>query len=167
MKKGRTVTVNEMDRLIGDLESQLSDAKKRRKEAVKAEREMAKEWKPECLTAIGEVVCDAAGCKWNELDIASLAEVLAGSEMPLDQCVSEGRGAAEAKEGLDAFKRSRRKVKRAVSVEAEDDGADEESGAESVGVEQVNDAGVGFGEDAGFDDAAAASSVAEEPRFTW
>lgn len=162
MKKGRTVTVNEMDRLIDDLESQLSDAKKRRKEAVKAEREMAKEWKPECLTAIGEVVCEAAGCKWNELDIASLAEVLAGSEMQLDQCVSEGRGATEAKEGLDAFKRARRKVKRAAGG-----GTDEDTGVEGSDAEQTDDAGVGFGEDTGFDGAVAASPVAEEPRFTW
>lgn len=167
MKKGRTVTVNEMDRLIGDLESQLSDAKKRRKEAVKAEREMAKEWKPECLTAVGEVVCEAAGCKWNELDIASLAEVLAGSEMQLDQCVSEGRGAAEAKEGLDAFKRARRKVKRAASDAMENGSTDEESGAESVGVEQMDDAGDGFAEAVGFDGAVVAPSTAEEPRFTW
>lgn len=162
MKKGRTVTVNEMDQLIDDLESQLSDAKKRRKEAVKAEREMAKEWKPECLTAIGEVVCEAAGCKWNELDIASLAEVLAGSEMQLDQCVSEGRGAAEAKEALDAFKRSRRKVKRTAGG-----GTDEDTGVEGSDAEQTDDAGVGFGEDTGFDGAVAASPVAEEPRFTW
>lgn len=162
MKKGRTVTVNEMDRLIDDLESQLSDAKKRRKEAVKAEREMAKEWKPECLTAIGEVVCEAAGCKWNELDIASLAEVLAGGEMPLDQCVSDGRGATEAKEGLDAFKRARRKVKRTAGG-----GTDEDAGVEGSDAEQTDDAGVGFGEDTGFDDAVATSSIAEEPRFTW
>lgn len=131
-------TVSEIDTKLDELKRQAAALKEQRRIAAAKEREQARKWKTATLTAIGESVLKASGADWTSIDIEGLQGWLAGSADDIRQlAVTEPRTPAEAKEALDAFRKSMRtkraKVTPTQETESEVVDAEENRGADEQG----------------------------------
>lgn len=100
-------TVSEIDGKLYELKRQTAALKEQRKIAAAKEREQARKWKAATLAAIGEIVLKTLGADWTAIDLNELQPWLTwngGSACP--KVVTDPRTPMEAKEALDAFKRS-------------------------------------------------------------
>lgn len=100
-------TVSEIDGKLDELKRQAAALKEQRKIAAAKEREQARKWKAATLAAIGETVLKTLGADWTNIDLNELQPWLTwsgGSACP--KVVTDPRTPMEAKEALDAFKRS-------------------------------------------------------------
>ena len=94
-------TVSEIDGKLDELKRQAAALKEQRKIAAAKEREQARKWKAATLAAIGETVLKTLGADWTDIDLEGLQGWLADNAEDTDP-----RTPVEAKEALDAFKRS-------------------------------------------------------------
>lgn len=100
-------TVSEIDGKLDELKRQAAALKEQRKIAAAKEREQARKWKAATLAEIGEIVLKTLGADWTDIDLNELQPWLTwsgGSACP--KVVTDPRTPMEAKEALDAFKRS-------------------------------------------------------------
>ena len=91
--------------------------------AAAKEREQARKWKAATLAAIGETVLKTLGADWTAIDLEGLQGWLAESAEDIRlMAVTDTRTPVEAKEALDAFKRSSKpkRTGKPNAVEAED-----------------------------------------------
>ena len=111
-------TVSEIDDKLDELKRQAAALKEQRKVAAAKEREQARKWKTATLAAIGESVLKTIGADWTAIDLDGLqgwlTENVEGIRL---MALTDPRTPMEAKEALDAFKRSS-KPKRTVSTDA-------------------------------------------------
>lgn len=105
-------TVSEIDGKLDELKRQAAALKEQRKVAAAKEREQARKWKAATLAAIGETVLKTLGADWTAIDLEGLQGWL--------MAVTDTRTPVEAKEALDAFKRSS-KPKRTEKPDAVED----------------------------------------------
>lgn len=114
-------TVSEIDGKLDELKRQAAALKEQRKVAAAKEREQARKWKAATLAAIGETVLKTLGADWTAIDLEGLQGWLAESAEDIRlMAVTDTRTPVEAKEALDAFKRSS-KPKRTGKPDAVDD----------------------------------------------
>lgn len=100
-------TVSEIDGKLDELKRQAAALKEQRKVAAAKEREQARKWKAATLAAIGEIVLKTLGADWTDIDLEGLQGWLAESAEDIRlMAVTDPRTPVEAKEALDAFKRS-------------------------------------------------------------
>lgn len=100
-------TVSEIDGKLDELKRQAAALKEQRKVAAAKEREQARKWKAATLAAIGEIVLKTLGADWTDIDLEGLQGWLAESAEDIRLiAVTDPRTPVEAKEALDAFKRS-------------------------------------------------------------
>lgn len=100
-------TVSEIDGKLDELKRQAAALKEQRKVAAAKEREQARKWKAATLAAIGETVLKTLGADWTDIDLNELQPWLTWSGGPAcPKVVTDPRTPMEAKEALDAFKRS-------------------------------------------------------------
>lgn len=100
-------TVSEIDGKLDELKRQAAALKEQRKIAAAKEREQARKWKAATLAAIGETVLKTLGADWTDIDLNELQPWLTWSGGPTrPKVVTDPRTPVEAKEALDAFKRS-------------------------------------------------------------
>lgn len=100
-------TVSEIDGKLDELKRQAAALKEQRKVAAAKEREQARKWKAATLAAIGETVLKTLGADWTDIDLNELQPWLTWSGGPMrPKVVTDPRTPVEAKEALDAFKRS-------------------------------------------------------------
>ena len=100
-------TVSEIDGKLDELKRQAAALKEQRKVAAAKEREQARKWKAATLAAIGETVLKTLGADWTAIDLEGLQGWLAESAEDIRlMAVTDTRTPVEAKEALDAFKRS-------------------------------------------------------------
>lgn len=119
-------TVADYDRELEEAKRKFARLKEGRKAAAAKEREQARKWRAATVAAMGELILEALGCVWNEVDLAelgtSLDEWADGCRESIQlRIVAEGRTPAEAKQSLDTFKRARREARKtrpAPSVES-------------------------------------------------
>lgn len=105
-------TVSEIDDKLDELKRQAAALKEQRKVAAAKEREQARKWKTATLTAIGESVLKSLDVDWTAIDLYGLREWLDGNAGDIRLiAVTEPRTPVEAKEALDAFKRSAKTAK--------------------------------------------------------
>lgn len=107
-------TVSEIDGKLDELKRQAAALK---------EREQARKWKAATLAAIGETVLKTLGADWTAIDLEGLQGWLAESAEDIRlMAVTDTRTPVEAKEALDAFKRSSKpkRTGKPNAVEAED-----------------------------------------------
>lgn len=101
-------TIAELDGKIQERKKQIARFEKRKKALLAKEREQEKKWKTAALTAMGELLLEALGCSWAELDLTDLGEFLSDQSGSIRELVvREGRTPSEAKSALDEFKRAR------------------------------------------------------------
>lgn len=101
-------TIAELDEKIQERKKQIARFEKRKKALLAKEREQEKKWKTAALTAMGELLLEALGCSWAELDLTDLDECLSDQSGSIRELVvREGRTSSEAKRALDEFKRAR------------------------------------------------------------
>lgn len=101
-------TIAELDEKIQERKEQIARFEKRKKALLAKEREQEKKWKTAALTTMGELLLEALGCSWAELDLTDLGECLFDqSDSIRELVVREGRTPSEAKRALDEFKRAR------------------------------------------------------------
>ena len=96
-------TVSEIDGKLDELKRQAAALKEQRKIAAAKEREQARKWKAATLAAIGETVLKTLGADWTEGLQGWFAD---NAEDIRLMAVTDPRTPVEAKEALDAFKRS-------------------------------------------------------------
>ena len=114
-------TVSEIDGKLDELKRQAAALKEQRKVAAAKEREQARKWKAATLAAIGETVLKTLGADWTAIDLEGLQGWLAESAEDIRlMAVTDTRTPVEAKEALDAFKRSS-KPKRTEKPDAVED----------------------------------------------
>ena len=100
-------TVSEIDGKLDELKRQAAALKEQRKIAAAKEREQARKWKAATLAAIGETVLKTLGADWTDIDLEGLQGWLADNAEDIRlMAVTDPRTPVEAKEALDAFKRS-------------------------------------------------------------
>lgn len=100
-------TVSEIDGKLDELKRQAAALKEQRKVAAAKEREQARKWKAATLAAIGEIVLKTLGADWTDIDLEGLQGWLADNAEGIRlMAVTDPRTPVEAKEALDAFKRS-------------------------------------------------------------
>lgn len=100
-------TVSEIDGKLDELKRQAAALKEQRKIAAAKEREQARKWKAATLAAIGETVLKTLGANWTAIDLEGLQGWLADNAEDIRlMAVTDPRTPVEAKEALDAFKRS-------------------------------------------------------------
>lgn len=100
-------TVSEIDNKLEELKRQAAALKKQRKVAAAKEREQARKWKAATLAAIGEIVLKTLGADWTDIDLNELQPWLTWSGGPAyPKVVTDPRTPMEAKEALDAYKKS-------------------------------------------------------------
>ena len=121
-------TIAELDEKIRAQRAVIAHFEKRKKALLAKEREQEKKWKTAALTAMGELLLEALGCSWAELDLTDLGECL--SDQPdgiRELVVREGRTPSEAKRALDEFKRARSSSYRGRSdtSDTKEDGSDD------------------------------------------
>ena len=102
-------TVSEIDGKLDELKRQAAALKEQRKVAAAKEREQARKWKAATLATIGETVLKTLGADWTDIDLEGLQGWLADNAEDIRlMAVTDPRTPVEAKEALDAFKRSSR-----------------------------------------------------------
>ena len=89
---------------LDELKRQAAALKEQRKIAAAKEREQARKWKAATLAAIGETVLKTLGADWTAIDLEGLQGWFADNAE--DIRLTDQRTPVEAKEALDAFKRS-------------------------------------------------------------
>lgn len=100
-------TVSEIDSKLEELKRQAAALKEQRRAAAAKEREQARKWKAMTLAAIGESVLKAVNADWTDIDIEALQGWLSENADGIRQSSVTGhRVPAEAKEALDAYKKS-------------------------------------------------------------
>ncbi len=100
-------TVSEIDSKLEELKRQAAALKEQRRAAAAKEREQARKWKAMALAAIGESVLKAVSADWTDIDIEALQGWLSENADGIRQSsVTDHRAPAEAKEALDAYKKS-------------------------------------------------------------
>ena len=100
-------TVSEIDGKLDELKRQAAALKEQRKIAAAKEREQARKWKAATLAAIGETVLKTLGADWTAIDLEGLQGWFADNAEDIRlMAVTDPRTPVEAKEALDAFKRS-------------------------------------------------------------
>ena len=100
-------TVSEIDGKLDELKRQAAALKEQRKVAAAKEREQARKWKAATLAAIGETVLKTLGADWSAFDLDGLQCWLTENAEDIRlMSVTDSRSPVEAKEALDAFKRS-------------------------------------------------------------
>lgn len=100
-------TVSEIDGKLDELKRQTAALKEQRKIAAAKEREQARKWKAATLSAIGESVLKAIGADWTAIDLDGLQGWLTENAEDIRlMALTDPRTPVEAKEALDAFKRS-------------------------------------------------------------
>lgn len=100
-------TVSEIDGKLDELKRQAAALKEQRKVAAAKEREQARKWKAATLATIGETVLKTLGADWTDIDLEGLQGWLADNAEDIRlMAVTDPRTPVEAKEALDAFKRS-------------------------------------------------------------
>lgn len=100
-------TVSEIDSKLEELKRQAAALKEQRRAAAAKEREQARKWKAMTLAAIGESVLKAVSADWTDIDIEALQGWLSENADGIRQSsVTDHRAPAEAKEALDAYKKS-------------------------------------------------------------
>lgn len=100
-------TVSEIDGKLDELKRQAAALKEQRKIAAAKEREQARKWKAATLAAIGETVIMTLGADWTAIDLEGLQGWLTENAEDIRlMAVTDTRTPLEAKEALDAFKRS-------------------------------------------------------------
>ena len=93
-------TVSEIDGKLDELKRQAAALKEQG-------REQARKWKAATLAAIGETVLKTLGADWTAIDLEGLQGWLADNAEDIRlMAVTDTRTPVEAKEALDAFKRS-------------------------------------------------------------
>lgn len=123
-------TVSEIDGKLDELKRQAAALKEQRKIAAAKEREQARKWKSATLAAIGETVLKTIGADWTDIDLHGLREWLDGNAGDIRLiAVTETRTPVEAKEALDAFKRSSKPKRKGRPDTVEADGSTEVPGA--------------------------------------
>ena len=121
-------TIAELDEKIQERKEQIARFEKRKKALLAKEREQEKKWKTAALTTMGELLLEALGCSWAELDLADLGECLSDQTGSIRELVvHEGRTPSEAKRALDEFKRARSSSYRGRSdtSDTKEDGSDD------------------------------------------
>lgn len=100
-------TVSKIDNKLEELKRQAAALKEQRRAAAAKEREQARKWKAMTLAAIGESVLKAVNANWTDIDIEALQGWLSENADGIRQSSVTGhRAPAEAKEALDAYKKS-------------------------------------------------------------
>lgn len=99
-------TISDYDEKIEKKKDEIVRLEARRKALLRKERERERKWKTAFQNTIGEIVVQAVGCGWQELDLelfqAWLEEAIGGSQPPV--VLSESTP-EDAKKRCDAFRR--------------------------------------------------------------
>lgn len=99
-------TISDYDKKIEKKKDEIVRLEARRKALLRKERERDRKWKTAFQNTIGEIVVQAVGCGWQELDLelfqAWLEEAIGGSQPPV--VLSESTP-EDAKKRCDAFRR--------------------------------------------------------------
>ncbi|OLR56230.1 hypothetical protein BHK98_09230 [Hornefia porci] len=99
-------TISDYDEKIEKKKDEIVRLEARRKALLRKERERERKWKTAFQNTIGEIVVQAVGCGWQELDLelfqAWLEEAIDGSQPPV---VLSGSAPEDAKKRCDAFRR--------------------------------------------------------------
>lgn len=111
-------SVADFDRELEETRKKMARLKEGRKVAAAKEREQARKWRAATVSAMGEMVLEALGCGWDEVDLAALKSCLGEwadsyREDIQFRIITEGRTPADAKLALDIFKRAQREEKKA------------------------------------------------------
>ena len=113
----------DMPKTVADFDRELEEAKKRivklnegRKAAAAKEREQSRRLRAAKVSVMGEMLLESLGCGWNEVDLTALQPRLEewadGHREDIRlRIVSDALSNADAKQALDAFKKSRREAK--------------------------------------------------------
>lgn len=117
-------TVADYDRELEETKKKMARLKEGRKAAAAREREQNRKWRSSVTSAMGEMLLDALGFDWNEVDLAGLRplldELVEERRDDIRLCaVAEGRTPAEAKQALDSFKKASRTAKKAAPEQSE------------------------------------------------
>lgn len=113
-------TVSEIDVKMEDLKRQMAQLKEQRKVSAAKEREQARKWRTSTLNAIGETVLRTLEVDWTAIDLDGLQAWLTENAEDIRlMAVADVRTPVEAKEALDAFKRSA-KPKRATAPDTDE-----------------------------------------------
>lgn len=99
-------TISDYDEKIEKKKDEIVRLEARRKALLRKERERERKWKTAFQNTIGEIVVQAVGCGWQELDLelfqAWLEEAIGGSQPPV--VLSESTP-EDAKKRCDAFRK--------------------------------------------------------------
>lgn len=99
-------TISDYDEKIEKKKDEIVRLEARRKALLRKERERERKWKTAFQNTIGEIVVQAVGCGWQELDLelfqAWLEEAIGGSQPPV--VLSESTP-EDAKKRCDDFRR--------------------------------------------------------------
>lgn len=101
-------TIAQLDEKIEKKKEEIARYETRKKALIAKEREMHRKWKNAVLTAIGQIVVDAAQCSWDAVDLAAFEDWLGSGQEELSGLVVVEQSDPEAaKERLDIYRQAK------------------------------------------------------------